>query len=144
MFSNFDKKNMHSLWEDSTFWRVIINCLGAFSIIIGIWVIFRILKSILLNKKAQKIRDAKFINIKNLPSVFSSNSQICLVVNHEQNIQLSLLDENEKMVLSLYDDIIEKGDKIFHLNTTEHNNGTYYIAIKTPYQQILRKIKIEN
>ena len=66
------------------------------------------------------------------------------MVNQDQNIQLSLLDENEKMVLSLYDDIIEKGDKIFHLNTTEHNNGTYYIAIKTPYQQILRKIKIEN
>ena len=61
----------------------------------------------------------------------------------DQNIQLSLLDENEKMVLSLYDDIIEKGDKIFHLNTTEHNNGTYYIAIKTPYQQILRKIKLK-
>ena len=45
---------MISLWEESQFWRILINCIGAISIVIGVWLIIKILRSFILGKNQKK------------------------------------------------------------------------------------------
>ena len=86
---------MQELWANNTFWRIVINLIAVFSIIFGFWLVAKLVKSLFLNNKQKKLMDEKFINIKNLPNIFSNNTQICLVVNYAQNVDLKILDENE-------------------------------------------------
>ena len=41
---------MLSLWEESQFWRLFINAIGAISIILGIWLIYKLIKSFVVGK----------------------------------------------------------------------------------------------
>lgn len=144
LFSNFEKKNMQDLWSNSSFWRILINSIGVLSILFGGWLIFKLLKAFLVNKKAKRLMDKKFINIKNLPAVFNDSTQICLVVSHTQNVVVNLLDNDENSILKFHDGEISVGEKIFILETNKFKNGDYHISIKTQYQNIFRKIRIQN
>ena len=135
---------MQELWLNSTLWRILINCFGAISILVGGWLIFKLLKSAILSRKAKNIINKKFINIKNLPDIFSNITQICLDINIEQKICLDILDVNENSILNIHNDLLTEGEKIFNLDTKQFDNGYYYIAVKTPYQSIFRKIIVNN
>ena len=135
---------MQELWLNSTFWRILINCFGVISILVGGWLIFKLLKSAILTRKAKNIMNKKFINIKNLPDVFSNITQICLEINIEQEISLDILDINENSILNIHNDSLPEGEKIFNLDTKQFENGYYYISIKTPCQSIFRKITVNN
>ena len=88
--------------------------------------------------------DKKFINIKSLPNVFKNSTQICLVINFNQHVAVSLLDENESHLLSLHDGEITVGEKIFVLDTKKLKNGYYHVLVKTEHQNIFRKIVVNN
>jgi len=135
---------MQELWVNSTFWRIFFNCFAVVSIIFGAWLLFRLLKSFLVNKKEKRLMDSKFINIKKLPNTFTDLTQVCLVVNFEQKIQFNLLDENENPILEIHDDIVPVGEKIFTIDTNKIENGNYFILVKTLSQDIFRKIVINN
>jgi len=135
---------MQELWANNTFWRIVINLIAVFSIIFGFWLVAKLVKSLFLNNKQKKLMDEKFINIKNLPNIFTNNTQICLVVNYAQNVDLKILDENEISIFDLHNGKVDKGEKIFILNTKELKNGNYHLFVKTDFQNIFRKFKIEN
>tara|TARA_Y100000385_G_scaffold62534_1_gene61399 strand:- start:675 stop:1082 length:408 start_codon:yes stop_codon:yes gene_type:complete len=135
---------MQELWTNNTFWRILINSIGVISILFGSWLLFRFLKSIFINNREKKLMDKKFINIKSLPNVFKNLTQICLVINFNQHVAVSLLDENESHLITLHDGEINVGEKIFVLDTKKLKNGYYHVLVKTEHQNIFRKIVVNN
>ena len=61
----------------------------------------------------------------------------------EQNIELDLLNSKEKMEQNIFSGQVNKGNRIFKIDTTSIKNGTYFISVKT-HQSILRKILVKN
>ena len=144
LFSNFEKKNMQDLWLNDNFWRILVNSIGVISIVVGAWLLYKLLKAYFINNKAKRKMDERFINIKNLPDIFSEVTQISLTINFNQHVRVSLLDEKENSILTFHDDELMIGEKIFHLDTNNYNNGDYFISVKTDFQNIFRKIKVQN
>ena len=62
----------------------------------------------------------------------------------EKNIEFDLLNSKEKMDQNIFSGQVNKGDRIFKIDTTLIKNGTYFISVKTPHQSILRKIAVKN
>ena len=50
----------------------------------------------------------------------------------------------EKQLEKIYNGNIEKGEKIFKIDSLKFKNGEYFISIKTNHQNILRKILVDN
>ena len=81
---------MISLWEESQFWRILINCIGAISIVIGVWLIVKILRSFILGKNQKKNLQKQYVVLKQLPSVFKDIVQIAFEVNNPQEVKISI------------------------------------------------------
>ena len=135
---------MQEIWLNDDFWNIIFNLIGVISIGVGAWLLYKLLKAYFINNKAKRKMDERFVNIKNLPDIFSEVTQISLTINFNQHVRVSLLDEKENSILTFHDDELMIGEKIFHLDTNNYNNGDYFISVKTDFQNIFRKITVKN
>ena len=135
---------MVELWETSMMWRILINLFGAVSIIIGIWIIVRLFKQISLRMRKGKGLSNQFVQLMSLPPIIKGNRQIGCVLKESQQVQISVLDEFENTVFSIYSGKLEEGEQIFKVDFNKLNNGNYYLSVTTDKQDILRKITVKN
>ena len=136
---------MKELWSSSVFWRVLINSIGVVSVILGFWLLFKLIKFIYSLRKNKKNLNAKnYIDLLPIPSEFKGDVQIGITLNNEQNIDFNILDNKEKHLEKIYNGNIEKGREDFKINSLKFKNGEYFISIKTDHQNILRKILVDN
>ncbi len=143
MFFNFDK-NMKELWLSDTFWRILINSIGALSIFFGSWLLYRLIKFIYNSTRNKTLNDENYINLMSLPDTFKDQVQIGLILKNTQKIDFNILDLNENILLNIYNGELPIGDKIFIIDSLKLKNGEYYFSIKTIHQNIFRKIIVSN
>lgn len=143
MFFNFDK-NMKELWLSDTFWRFLINSIGALSIFFGSWFLYRLIKFIYNSTRNKTLNDENYINLMNLPDTFKNQVQIGLILKNTHKIDFNILDLNENILLNIYNGELPIGDKIFIVDSLKLKNGEYYFSIKTIHQNIFRKIIVSN
>lgn len=135
---------MIELWESSVSFRVFINIMGVISILVGIWIIARVFKRVFFKAKNDKGSAELFLKIMSLPPVIKGYRQIGCVLKENQEVDIAILDINEKNVFSIFNGMLEKGEQIFKVDFNEINNGNYYLSVSTDNQQILRKITVKN
>ena len=135
---------MISLWEESQFWRILINCIGAISIVIGVWLIVKILRSFILGKNQKKNLQKQYVDLKQLPSVFKDIVQIAFEVNNPQEVKISILDQSENLITLVYDELSDHGLHVENFDSKKMKDGNYHLELITPNQRILRKIVIKN
>lgn len=135
---------MIELWESSVSFRVFINIMGVISILVGIWIIARVFKRVFFKAKNDKGSAELFLKIMSLPPVIKGYRQIGCVLKENQEVDIAILDINEKNVFSIFNGMLEKGEQIFKVDFNKINNGNYYLSVTTDNQQILRKITIKN
>lgn len=143
MFFNFDK-NMKELWLSDTFWRFLINSIGALSIFFGSWLLYKLIKFIYNSTRNKTLNDENYINLMNLPDTFKNQVQIGLILKNTHKIDFNILDLNENILLNIYNGELPIGDKIFIVDSLKLKNGEYYFSIKTIHQNIFRKIIVSN
>ena len=135
---------MKELWSSSVFWRVLINSIGVVSVILGFWLLFKLIKFFYSLRKNKNLNAKNYIDLLPIPSEFKGNVQIGVTLNNKQNIDFNILDNKEKQLENVYNGDIEKGEKIFKIYSLKFQNGEYFISIKTDHQKILRKILVDN
>ena len=135
---------MIELWESSVSFRVFINIMGVISILVGIWIIARVFKRVFFKTKNDKALAEPFLKIMSLPPVIKGYRQIGCILKENQEVNIAILDVNEKNIFSIFNGILEKGEQIFKVDFNEINNGNYYLSVSTNNQQILRKITVKN
>jgi len=143
LFFNFDK-NMKELWLSDTFWRFLINSIGALSIFFGSWLLYRLIKFIYNSTRNKTLNDENYINLMSLPDTFKDQVQIGLILKNTHKIDFNILDLNENILLNIYNGELPIGDKIFIVDSLKLKNGEYYFSIKTIHQNIFRKIIVSN
>ena len=94
MFSNFEQY-MKELWSSSVFWRVLINSIGVVSVILGFWLLFKLIKFIYSLRKNKNLNAKNYIDLLPIPSEFKGNVQIGITLNNKQNIDFNILDNKE-------------------------------------------------
>ena len=97
LFFNFDK-NMKELWLSDTFWRFLINSIGALSIFFGSWLLYRLIKFIYNSTRNKTLNDENYINLMSLPDTFKDQVQIGLILKNTHKIDFNILDLNEKVL----------------------------------------------
>ena len=135
---------MQELLESDTVWSFLLNLIGLVSLIVGGWLIFKLLLFIIKLKKNNNINAKNYINLLKLPSTFKGLTQIGILSNIQQEIEFKILDSSEKILDIIFKEKVDIGEKIIVMDTNKYENGNYYILISTSYQSILRKILIDN
>ena len=87
---------MLSLWEESQFWRLFINAIGAISIILGIWLIYKLTKSFVVGKNQKRALNKEYITVKQIPYIFSGLVQIAFEVFVHNPLKLTSLTKTKK------------------------------------------------
>ena len=87
---------MKELWSSSVFWRVLINSIGVISVILGFWLLVKLIKFIYSLRKNKNLNAKNYIDLLPIPSEFKGDVQIGISLNNEQNIDFNILDNKEK------------------------------------------------
>lgn len=135
---------MLSLWEESQFWRLFINAIGAISIILGIWLIYKLIKSFVVGKNQKRALNKEYVTVKQIPYIFSGLVQIAFEVFIPQIIEINILDENEKVKLPVFNKEFGAGLHVENIDVSDLKNEKLNLEIKTDKQRILRSIEIKN
>ena len=135
---------MQELLESDNLWSFLLNLIGLVSLVVGGWLIFKLLLFIIKLKKNNNINAKNYINLLNLPSTFKGLTQIGILSNIQQEIEFKILDSSENILDIIFKEKVDIGEKIIVMDTNKYENGDYYILISTSCQSILRKILIDN
>ena len=135
---------MLSLWEESQFWRLIINVIGASSIILGVWLINKLIKGFIAGKNQKRALNKEYITVKQIPYIFSGLVQIAFEVYIPQTIEINILDQDEKIKLPIFNKEFGAGLHVENINVSDLKNEKLNLEIKTDKQRILRTIEIKN
>ena len=135
---------MLSLWEESQFWRLLINVIGAFSIILGVWLINKLIKGFIAGKNQKRALNKEYITVKQIPYIFSGLVQIAFEVYIPQTIEINILDQDEKIKLPIFNKEFGSGLHVENINVSDLKNEKLNLEIKTDKQRILRTIEIKN
>ena len=135
---------MIDLWNSSETWRLIINLIGTISIMVGIWVLFRLFRQFFLRKQKIKLESQDFVKLMNLPPVMKGMRQIGCILSSSQKVEVTVLNEFEKSVFPIHNGKLDVGEHIFKVDFNQIKNGNYYLSISTDKQNILRKITVKN
>ena len=109
---------------------------------LGFGLIYKLVIFSINLRKNKKKNFNNYINLLKLPDRFQGLTQIGIQSNIQQNIDFKILDSNEKVLNTIFNEKIEKGEKILVFDSSKYKNGEYYILISTSYQSILRKIVV--
>ena len=135
---------MLSLWEESQFWRLIINVIGAISIILGVWLLNKLIKGFIAGKNQKRALNKEYITVKQIPYIFSGLVQIAFGVYIPQTIEINILDQDEKIKLPVFNKEFGSGLHVENINVSDLKNEKLNLEIKTDKQRILRTIEIKN
>ena len=135
---------MLSLWEESQFWRLIINVIGAISIILGVWLLNKLIKGFIAGKNQKRALNKEYITVKQIPYIFSGLVQIAFEVYIPQTIEINILDQDEKIKLPVFNKEFGAGLHVENINVSDLKNEKLNLEIKTDKQRILRTIEIKN
>ncbi len=135
---------MIELWESSVSSRIIINIIGTVTIVIGVWILIRVFKRVFLKTRSDKVLSIPFVKIMSLPPVIKGYRQIGCVLKETQELNIAVLDVNEKSIFSIFNGNLDEGEHIFKVDFNKINNGNYYLSVTTDKQNILRKITVKN
>lgn len=75
--------------------------------------------------------------------VYHAPTKFLLELPKNSHVDLSLMDENEKLVLQILNTDMHVGEHPISFDPTAFNNGIYYLSLKTDNASFLRKITIE-
>ena len=135
---------MFSLWEESQLWRLLINVIGAISIILGVWLLNKLIKGFIAGKNQKRALNKEYITVKQIPYIFSGIVQIAFEVFVPQSIEINILDQNEKVKLPVFNKEFGAGLHVENINVSDLKNEKLNLEIKTDIQRILRNIEIKN
>ena len=135
---------MQEFLESDAIWAFLLNAVGLISFGVGFWLIYKLVIFSINLRKNKKKNFNNYINLLKLPDRFQGLTQIGIQSNIQQNIDFKILDSNEKVLNTIFNEKIEKGEKILVFDSSKYKNGEYYILISTSYQSILRKIVVDN
>ena len=135
---------MFSLWEESQLWRLLINVIGAISIILGVWLLNKLIKGFIAGKNQKRALNKEYITVKQIPYIFSGLVQIAFEVYIPQTIEINILDQDEKIKLPVFNKEFGAGLHVENINVSDLKNEKLNLEIKTDKQRILRTIEIKN
>jgi hypothetical protein len=75
--------------------------------------------------------------------LYHGPTKFLLELPKDSKVNLALLDENEKFVLTLLNSEMEAGQHPVPFDPAALNNGVYYLSLQTDNASFLRKITIE-
>ncbi|MDG2370680.1 MAG: hypothetical protein P8M12_08550 [Flavobacteriales bacterium] len=138
---------MSDLWNDSNFWRILINVIGGISILVAVFLIFIGIKKVIHFISSNNVRVLKDIYAKvyELPSsVLSNQVQFGFELAIKTHLTFSVNDDEDKVLVELYNGELEKGVHVFKFDSKKLDNGNYFLQFKSEIQNINRKITIRN
>ncbi len=75
--------------------------------------------------------------------LYHAPTKFLLELPKNSHVNLSLLDENETLVLQLLNTDLTMGEHPVPFDPTQLNNGVYFLSLKTDHASFLRKITVE-
>lgn len=138
---------MTDLWNDSNFWRILINVIGGISILVAIFLVYVAIKKVIHLISSNKVKVLKdiYANIYELPSTVLSNEvQFGFELAVKTNLLFSVNDVEDKVLIEMHNGELNKGVHVFKFDSHQLDNGNYFLHFKSDVQNINRKIRIRN
>ena len=132
---------------DSTIGRIIVYALSISSILVAIYLLylsFKMFKNYFSINKNTNFNNSYVVLFEFKGFVNKGEIQIGFSASESMKVLVSLLDENDEIKEKLFNQEAVKGDNIFLFDSTNVENGNYYLNVKTETQNINRKIIIDN
>jgi len=132
---------------DSTIGRIIVYALSISSILVAIYLLylsFKMFKNYFSFNKNTNFNNSYVVLFEFKGFVNKGEIQIGFSASESMKVLVSLLDENDEIKEKLFNQEAVKGDNIFLFDSTNVENGNYYLNVKTETQNINRKIIIDN
>jgi len=117
-------------------------------VIYGVTAIFLIVVSYIVytkqfrRQKMEAVSSVGFITAQY--NIYKTKTQLLVDVPTEMKVNVDLLDKDEVAVTSLLNSTLQKGEHIIEFDPSKYNNGNYFLMLKAPTTQILKKIIISN
>lgn len=138
---------MLDLWNDNNFMRILLNVVGAVSILVAIYLIYISIKKVFYLLSGNKVRVLKkiYATVYELPNNrLTKEVQFGFELSVKTDLIFSVNDENDNILTELAKGELEKGVHVYRFDTTTLENGNYYLNFKSSIQNINRKIEINN
>ena len=138
---------MNDLWNDSNFWRILINVIGGISILVAIFLIYITIKKVAHLIASNKVRVLKdvYANVYELPSnVLSNEVQFGFELSIKTQLMFSINNDEDEVLIELQNGELDKGVHVFRFDSLQLPNGNYFLNFKSEIQNINRKVKIRN
>lgn len=132
---------------ESTIGRIIVYALSISSILVAIYLLylsFKMFKNYFSFNKNIKLNNSYVVLFEFKGFVNKGEIQIGFSATESMKVIVSLIDEKDEIKEKLFDQQAVKGDNIFLFDSTNVENGNYYLNVKTETQNINRKIIIDN
>jgi len=132
---------------DSTIGRIIVYALSISSILVAIYLLylsFKMFKNYFSINKNTNFNNSYVVLFEFKGFVNKGEIQIGFSASESMKVLVSLIDENDEIKEKLFNQEAVKGDNIFLFDSTNVENGNYYLNVKTETQNINRKIIIDN
>jgi len=132
---------------DSTIGRIIVYALSISSILVAIYLLylsFKMFKNYFSINKNTNFNNSYVVLFEFKGFVNKGEIQIGFSASESMKVLVSLIDENDEIKEKLFNQEAVKGDNIFVFDSTNVENGNYYLNVKTETQNINRKIIIDN
>lgn len=73
---------------------------------------------------------------------YNSKTQFLIELSDDMSVTLDLLDEKEEKIRTILSESMPCGENIVNFDPTDLKDGIYYLSLKTPNTNILRRITI--
>ena len=138
---------MNDLYNDSNFWRIFINVVGGVSILVALFLIYISIKKIRHLIKGNRVKVLKdiYVTIYELPSNELKNKvQFGFELPIKTQLTFSIIDKSDKVLYEIHSGELNKGPHVFLFDSTQLENGNYFLNYSSTIQTINRKIIINN
>lgn len=138
---------MNDLYNDSNFWRIFINVVGGVSILVALFLIYIAIKKIRHLIKGNRVKVLKdiYVTIYELPSNELKNKvQFGFELPITTQLTFSIIDKSDKVLHEIHSGELNKGPHVFLFDSTQLENGNYFLNYSSTIQTINRKIIINN
>ena len=124
----------------ATTFDVVMGVLYGISAVVLIATAYVIYTKQFRRKKLQEVDTINFVTARY--NIYTEKTQLLIEVPKSVNVELNLLDENEKIADNLLSETLDKGEHIVIFDPKQYQPGLYYFSLKSESTTILKKIKI--
>ncbi len=109
-------------------------------------IIFIILYRLLLRKlKKGRLEKGRYITFHPIdPDPAHGNIQLFYEAEEALELKVTIFSVDHATTHEITDQMLKKGGNIVSLDTTQFDDGMYFIEAKTPYQKLSKRIEIIN